>query len=169
LLILSELFNRCFDLVLAVEFVLLGLRILIAVALYAFLGAVLYFLLREQQPNHAMQPAAATLTEIAESEIDKQTTPERLRPPRTYTLIDGAWLGRDPNCLIRVNDTFASARHACVHWVCEPTPESAAWWIEDNDSRNGTLVNGERVMRAMLKPDDVIRIGDAVYRFALAG
>lgn len=142
----------------------MGLRLLIAVALYAFLGAVLYFLLREQRPNQAAQPAAATLTEMGESDKDA----ERLRPPRTYTLIDGAWLGRDPNCLIRVNDTFASARHACVRWVCEPTPESAAWWIEDNDSRNGTLVNGERVMRAMLKPDDVIRIGDAAYRFALA-
>ena len=156
------------------EFVLLGLRILIAVALYAFLGAVLYFLVREQRPNHAAQPAAATLTEIAESAQDQDTArlPERLRPPRTYTLIDETWLGRDPNCLIRVNNTFASARHACVRWVDPPANPSvemhAAWWIEDNASRNGTLVNGERVMRAMLKPDDVIRIGDAVYRFALA-
>ena len=141
------------------EYLLFALRIVLAVALYAFLGVVLLYLVRESRAGgETSTPMSATLTEISVVATDKGT-----RPARTYTLISGAWMGRDPNCLIRVNDTFASAQHARIVWVSQ----SAAWWIEDK-SRNGTLLNGERITRAMLKPDDVIRIGDAAYRFGVS-
>ncbi len=140
------------------EYLLFALRILLAVALYAFLGVVLFYLVRESRATtQAMTPVPATLTELPGATSDRGT-----RTARAYTLVSGAWMGRDPNCLIRVNDAFASAQHAQIVWV----NASAAWWIEDK-SRNGTLLNGERIVRAMLKPEDVIRIGEAAYEFKI--
>ena len=140
------------------EYLLLGLRVLLVVALYVFLGVVLFYLLQERRTANRSVPVATTLTEIRNPGPDNGTA---TRTARTYRLTTHAWIGRDPNCLIRVNNTFASARHAHIMWV----NDSAAWWIEDNHSRNGTLVNNEHIVRAMLKPNDVIRIGDAEFRF----
>lgn len=144
------------------DYLLFGLRILLVIALYAFLGLVLFFLIREtrsatQAVTTTAAPIAATLIELPANTTDSS------RPARTYKLVADAWIGRDPNCLIRVNDTFASAQHAHIMWV----NQTAAWWIEDK-SLNGTLINGARIVRAMLNDDDVIRIGDAAYQFKLA-
>ena len=143
---------------LIVEYLLLGLRVLMVIALYAFLGVVLFYLVREHRTANEAALVAATLTEIRDP---NPADGAMLRMPRTYKLSAESWIGRDPNCLIRINDSFASAQHARIVWV----NELMAWRIEDNNSRNGTLVNSERVVRAMLKPNDVIRIGDAEFRF----
>lgn len=138
------------------DILLFVLRILIVVALYAFLGIMLWILLREQRASSARTVAAA----LARLEADG--TPSQGAGAR-FTLNPHAptWIGRDPNCAIRVNSERASARHARVDWRAE----AAAWWIEDNDSRNGTLVNDERVMSAQLSAGDVIAIGGAQFRF----
>lgn len=143
---------------LIVEYLLLGLRVLMVIALYAFLGVVLFYLVREHRTANEAALVAATLTEIRDPNPQAGAM---LRMPRTYKLSAESWIGRDPNCLIRINDSFASAQHARIVWV----NELRAWRIEDNNSRNGTLVNSERVKRATLKPNDVIRIGDAEFRF----
>ena len=38
-------------------------------------------------------------------------------------------------------------------------------WLIDNGSTNGTLVNGVRVTERRLEPQDIVRIGDSVFRF----
>jgi pSer/pThr/pTyr-binding forkhead associated (FHA) protein len=137
-----------------VEIVLFGLRILLVIALYAFLGVVLWVLLREARQSTAPTVAAfaaARLVQVLDSGI----------AGREYTVQSAAWIGRDPNCLVRVEDEFASARHAQVLWRAE----DQAWWVEDNLSRNGTFVNDERVTSITLKDGDVIRVGRARFKF----
>jgi hypothetical protein len=44
--------------------------------------------------------------------------------------------------------------------------DGQSWQIEDCGSRNGTLVNSQRVQRAVLQPGDLIRSGDRLIVFA---
>jgi transcriptional regulator with AAA-type ATPase domain len=47
-------------------------------------------------------------------------------------------------------------------------PSGESWMLEDAQSRNGSLVNGERVARAVLSDGDVIEIGPALLRYRAA-
>ncbi|BCX05438.1 MAG: FHA domain-containing protein [Candidatus Roseilinea sp.] len=140
------------------DVVLFALRMLIVVALYAFLGALLWALLRER--TSAPSPAAPTSRLMQLPDDTSGPVPER-----RYAIHAVAWIGRDPNCLVHADDEFASARHAQVLWRAE----DQAWWIEDNLSRNGTFVNDQRVMRSRLKDGDVIRVGRVRFKFELDG
>jgi pSer/pThr/pTyr-binding forkhead associated (FHA) protein len=86
-------------------------------------------------------------------------------PGARYSLSANAptWIGRDPNCAVCVNSEFASARHARVEWHAD----QRAWWVKDNDSRNGTTVNGERIMRSELANGDIIAIAGAQFRLTI--
>jgi len=135
------------------------LRVLIVIALYAFLGVLLWALLREQASAGAGQVPTSCLVPLSGDDAPNPSN------ARCYTIRSAAWIGRDPNCLVHADDEFASARHAQVLWRAE----DQAWWIEDNLSRNGTFVNDQRVARAMLRKGDVIRVGRARFRFEADG
>jgi len=62
-------------------------------------------------------------------------------------------LGRDSSCQIVLGDPFASHRHARIE------KHDDRFVLRDLRSRNGTYINGTRVMEAALQPDDRIRIG----------
>jgi hypothetical protein len=66
-----------------------------------------------------------------------------------------AVLGRDPACDIVLNDSKCSRRHAVV----EEGPEGLV--VRDTGSANGIYVNEQRVERALLRPGDTLRLGDA--------
>ena len=71
------------------------------------------------------------------------------------------WIGRDPNCVVRIDNEFVSLQHARIIWQAE----QQAWWIEDLDSHNGIQVNEARVMRSELNDADIINIGGVQFRF----
>lgn len=134
--------------------VVFALRILIVVALYAFLGALLWALLKERNSAPAPPVPTSRLLRLTGDKADPALE-------RCYAIRWAAWIGRDPNCLVHADDEFASARHAQVLWRAE----DQAWWIEDNLSRNGTFVNDRPVMRSRLKDGDVIRVGHVQFKF----
>jgi hypothetical protein len=68
-------------------------------------------------------------------------------------------IGRSRECDVTVDDPNVSRRHA------EVRQENGAWWIVDLGSTNGIEVNGERVERARLEPDDAIVVGTTELRF----
>ena len=66
-------------------------------------------------------------------------------------------IGRDPECDVRLtSDAYlmVSRRHALVRL------DGDQLWIEDQNSFNGTLVNGRRITREPLHPGDSVRLGD---------
>lgn len=72
-------------------------------------------------------------------------------------------LGRDPGCDVVLRDDAASARHALL------TFDAGEWWVEDRQSRNGTLVNGLPVRgRARLGYGDILTIGRTELRLEQA-
>ncbi len=68
-------------------------------------------------------------------------------------------VGRSSSCDITVEDPNVSRRHA------EIRREDGAYWIVDLGSTNGVTVNGERVERARLAPEDTVLLGTIEVRF----
>lgn len=70
-----------------------------------------------------------------------------------------AVMGRDPNCDILLDDPSASRRHAIVRW------ENGRYVVEDRGSKNGTLVNDQRVDVRPLNHLDQILVGSVEIKF----
>jgi Nif-specific regulatory protein len=72
-------------------------------------------------------------------------------------------LGRGTDCHISVPDPLCSRVHAVIH--CE---EGERWIIRDHESRNGTLVNGQKIHDASLGDAHLVRIGSNEFEFHLS-
>ncbi len=74
---------------------------------------------------------------------------------RTETILGPkpAWIGRSRENEVPIADARASRRH------CRVEPRDGAWWIVDEGSANGTLLNGKLVERMSLEAGDLIEIG----------
>lgn len=90
-------------------------------------------------------------------------------PPEAHGM--GRWLlepqpmilGRHPSCAIHLPDRQISREHARIFHTAD------GFFVEDLDSKNGTFVNGEPVLRPThLKDGDVLQIGLA-YRLSFIG
>lgn len=80
----------------------------------------------------------------------------------TYPLLPITSLGRSPTNTIPINDTFASSDHALL------TLRNGQWWLEDRNSRNGTLLNDRPVTQpTVITQGDIIGIGQIRLRLEL--
>jgi len=78
-----------------------------------------------------------------------------------YDLGEGAVLGRGEQAEIRLEDPFASSRHARV------LRQGGAMVLEDLGSTNGTYLNEEVLAGPTpLHPGDRVRIGDSEFTYA---
>jgi hypothetical protein len=81
-------------------------------------------------------------------------------PGMIYDLDGDIVLGRGDRAEIRLDDPFASARHARVY------EQGNIVVIEDLDSTNGTYLNEEVLQTPRpLHPGDRVRIGDSEFEF----
>jgi pSer/pThr/pTyr-binding forkhead associated (FHA) protein len=71
-------------------------------------------------------------------------------------------IGRDDGCAIHLDREGVSRNHAQL------SLEQGAWSITDLKSRNGTLVNGSRIVEHALTSGDVIGIHDIRLRFEVS-
>lgn len=83
-----------------------------------------------------------------------------LEPGSIYDLLEGALLGRGDAVDIRLEDPFASTRHAQI------VRQGDLYVIEDLSSTNGTYLNGDPLGGPQpLHVGDRIRIGDTQLQF----
>ena len=68
-------------------------------------------------------------------------------------------LGRSPSVDIVLDHSTVSRRHAVL------SAEDGHTLLLDDRSRNGVLVNGERVGRAVLRSGDEIHLGEVLMRY----
>ena len=81
-------------------------------------------------------------------------------PYREYTLGTFNTVGRHPKQDVQIHDRVVSKEHALI------TRAEDSYWLQDNNSRNGTFVNGDQIKgMTKLKTQDVIRLGDTQLRF----
>lgn len=72
-------------------------------------------------------------------------------------------VGREEGDLV-ILDADMSRKHMLIEVLA---PKSI--YIKDLGSTNGTLVNGEKVMSSKLKPGDLVKTGNTVFRFTIEG
>jgi hypothetical protein len=132
-----------------------GVRIAFLLVLYLFLiraFAALWRSLRTES-ELAARPALAYL-------IVQRTHAQGPRAGERLPLRAVSALGRDAGNDVVINDEAASARHAVIEL------SDGSWWIEDEGSTNGTLLNGTRIQRReRLRDGDVVDIGRIGMRF----
>jgi pSer/pThr/pTyr-binding forkhead associated (FHA) protein len=140
------------------DILLLALRILLALLLYVFLAAVLLMLWRDlREATTDREP-----TRRGGQLVVLETTDEALAAGRTFPLQSVTSIGRSPNNTVPIPDTYASAQHALLTW------REGQWWLEDRDSRNGTLLNGTRINGpTVVSAGDVIGIGGVQLKLEL--
>ena len=125
--------------------VLLILRALLAVLLYAFLGWALYTLWRDLRQQATLQAARQVRPVLL--------TFEGLERGLSFTQLE-VIIGRSGHCDILLEDKTVSGRHARLSY------HHGQWWLEDLASTNGTFLNGEPVNTAVvLTNGDQIRCG----------
>ncbi|NOT02535.1 MAG: SpoIIE family protein phosphatase [Phycisphaerales bacterium] len=79
---------------------------------------------------------------------------------RRVTLTPGSYvLGRDPTCEIVIDDSSTSRRHVRIHHA------EGGYHVEDMGSKNGTLLNNQRVANRRLRHQDELLIGSVQVRF----
>lgn len=122
--------------------------LLIALVVGALLGVpvVAFSARRRRQADSA--PVSATAQLIGPSG-------ERL------PISDGAILGRDPDCAIRLLDEGVSRQHVQFRYA------HGAWYLQDLKSSNGTFVNDMHVTATALRNGDRIDIGPFVLEFRI--
>ncbi|MFH1226648.1 MAG: FHA domain-containing protein [Planctomycetota bacterium] len=74
-------------------------------------------------------------------------------PARNFELAEEAIIGREPANNVYIDDPRASRQHSRI------TKQPDGYYISDLNSRNGTLVNGEKIATRKLKDNDRIVIG----------
>jgi pSer/pThr/pTyr-binding forkhead associated (FHA) protein len=129
--------------------ILLGLRILAAIALYAFLGWALYLLWRSLRQD-ALEISSRQVTPI-DLLID---LPEEENILLHFTTNDVV-IGRDVDCECKLTHGTVSARHARL------TFHHNQWWVDDLQSTNGTKLNGESLQTpTVVVNGDTIKCGE---------
>lgn len=140
------------------EIVLLIIRILLIVLLYSFLGLIVILLWRDVRSAERREAASTTPALAARLVVLEGI--DGLDSGTAYTLKAYTSLGRADSNTIELPDTYCSAEHALVVW------RNKRWWLEDRDSRNGTLLNGQAVETpTVIGSGDEIRFGRINLRF----
>ena len=128
--------------------IVLALRLLLALALYIFIGWIFTTLWRDLQKQTAA--AASRRTPGISLKIHAGSAV----PLTKHFIQPEITIGRDSTCEITTADETVSARHARL------TYHHAQWWLEDLNSTNGTRLNGRTVATpTVLTAQDVIECG----------
>jgi pSer/pThr/pTyr-binding forkhead associated (FHA) protein len=140
------------------DLLLLGLRLLAAAILYAFLAALLVMLWRDLQGaadrREATHPSARLIV--------LETTERVLEAGTAFVLQRVTSVGRGPGNTISIPDSFVSGHHALLSW------RGSQWWLEDQGSRNGTLLNGVPVGRpTVITAGDIVGVGRTEFKLEM--
>lgn len=105
--------------------------------------------------------AEARPTPVLDTARIAASGPRLVSRRREWLLSEGSNLvGRDRDCAVRIDSDTLSRRHARI--VVTGTEST----LEDLESKNGTLVNGQRVQHAVvLKDNDQIQLGSVTVTY----
>ncbi len=144
------------------DILLLFLRLLLAAALYLFLGTVLLLLWRDlRRPDEAVQVAPrryGRLVVVAVSAAD-ETVEDGPGVGAAFPLRPVTSLGRSAVNTIVIPDAYSSSEHAMLIY------RDGQWWLEDRGSRNGTTLNTVTINSpTVVSAGDIIGIGQIQFK-----
>jgi pSer/pThr/pTyr-binding forkhead associated (FHA) protein len=117
--------------------IFLVIRLLAAIALFAFLGWALYLIWLGLKQQSSAQ-AQFAIPGLALAPLDDHAF-ESYR-----TVSPEVMVGRDPACDLCLKDHTISAQHARLAY------NLGQWWVQDLHSTNGTHLNGQPISEAMV-------------------
>jgi pSer/pThr/pTyr-binding forkhead associated (FHA) protein len=136
--------------------ILLVVRILLAVALYAFLVFALWLMWRELRRTSKQTSAGPELPALS---LALQNGDVRRRYRYTGPEVT---IGRDPTCALRLEDKTISARHARLSY------HHGQWWVEDLQSTNGAFLNEELIHEPIVVASgDHLRCGAVEFEITI--
>jgi hypothetical protein len=146
------------------EWVLLILRVLAVLILYAFLLLVAYLIWRDIQTVTSDPQGRRNTVGAGEKPIAwLRMVPDADMPSQSETVfvvLPPAMLGRAEDNQIVLRDEWVSAYHARID------NRAGQWWLTDLGSRNGTRLNDALVTETTpLTKGDVIGLGRLKLRF----
>ena len=136
--------------------VVLALRLILAIALYGFLGWALITLWQELklQANRLSiqkQPGITIETKLGQDKVSK-----------SHFSQNEVMIGRDTNCELSVMDEALSAHHARIIF------HHGQWWLEDLNSTNGTFLNQEKlIVPAVVITGDEFKCGNTFFNIRI--
>ncbi|MGQ9501053.1 MAG: FHA domain-containing protein [Anaerolineae bacterium] len=147
-----------------VEWVLLGLRILAALILYAFLAFIVYVIWRDLCTVVGSHRSEGAMIERGTDSLAwlwvVDETDAMSQPEAIFAVLPPATLGRAQDNQIVLHDEWISAYHARID------SREGKWWLTDLGSRNGTRLNDQLITEATpLTKGDIISIGRLKLRF----
>lgn len=128
------------------------LRLVSGLLLLGFLGTMGWLIYKDMQATAVslsnQQRVSGYLRLVA-------GTANGLTLDHPFRLLRITSIGRATSNNLIINNDFASNRHALI------TRRGEQWWLQDMQSRNGTLLNGIPLEEtAVISPGDIITIGD---------
>ena len=134
---------------------LFALRLISAACLLTFLAGLMWYLRNDLLSAELL--LGLPRRDLGNIIINLPQQEERRYPLRTVTTI-----GRSPKNLIVLDNNYTSGQHALI------TRQRDQWWLEDLQSRNGTLLNEQPLyQRTIIRDGDIITIGQAQLRIEL--
>lgn len=128
------------------------LRLVLAIALYAFLGWTLWNLLRE------FKQQSDKLATQKKPGITLSINPDQGTESKRQFSQPEVMIGRDTQCDVSIMDEALSAHHARL------THHHGQWWLEDLNSTNGTFLNREKLTTAaVVITGDHFKCGNTVF------
>lgn len=141
------------------EVTLFVLRIIAALALLAFMGVIAWLINRDIKLITRLQPTEIEKfgeLQLISEELEDSTT------RRSFPLYPVTSIGRSASNSIVLDDDFVSARHALI------TLRGSQWWIEDLESKNGTMLNNFPLeVAVVVTAGDIISIGTIKLRIEI--
>lgn len=150
----------------SLEWILLTLRLLAVVVIYAFLLIVILVIWRDLRaaaraqlpPGWAFTSGDQPVAQLRVASSDESA----LQPGTLFTLQAHTTLGRAPDNQIVLPNATVSSYHARLE------QRDGEWWLIDLDSRNGTRLNDVPITRpAPLTAGDMIGIGQIELQFEI--
>ena len=136
---------------------LLILRLGMTLSLYVFMGWAFLLLWRNFKTESELLTSRKTppLT-LSYTDLEKKRKIKHFRTPEIT-------LGRDPHSEIYLENETVSAHHARLSY------HHGQWWLEDLNSKNGTMLNGESVETpTIILGNDEIQCGKMPLRVHLS-
>lgn len=141
------------------EIVLFILRLVSAALLLLFLGVIGWFIYRDVQMAAGVVPE--TLRSYGSLRVIG-TESSNLTEGSAFPLSPVMGIGRAASNTVVVEDDYVSGEHALL------SLRGSQWWLEDLNSRNGTLLNDIVLdSPAVVTVGDVVTIGNTRFKLEL--
>ncbi len=145
-----------------VRIVILVLGILVGLVVIFLLIRVIGNALAEKRRREEEEAAAAAKKQYDGPSKGKLVVRAGPAMGTTYHLVeDLSYIGRSPDNHISIPDTSVGKRH------CSIRISDKSYLLEDLQSVNGVMVNGQKQLKVHLKDGDAIRLGQTEMQFSL--